>query len=383
MRLRVRNYSNGFTLIELLVVIAIIAVLISLLLPAVQSAREAARRAQCTNNMKQIGIALHNYHDQLGSFPLGGVYAAAGGWTGRENKLGWRCLILPYMEGTNAFNAVNFNVDSTGSADTGVGNDRGASFTAWVSVPSSWLCPSDPDNENGFRPRLYGPSGLENPLGNSPPGLPPINPATGQPHTMVLVSNYAGSFGDNYCGGPLVGGLPWVTYPGTNLLPGQSRIGWLGYWGTTYGDAPNFTRGGGSLRGFFDYETLQVVKMAGVTDGTSNSIIAGEILPIQAADSEFWMKNGATAGTTVPINWNSNVFPASQSPCTDNWQSPSTPLGCRWSAAAKGFKSKHPGGANFLLADGSVHFLKQSIAMSVYCALGSRNGGEVISADAY
>src|SRR5262245_23446090 len=91
----------GFTLIELLVVIAIIAVLIALLLPAVQAAREAARRAQCTNNLKQIGIALQNYHD------IHGVFAPANA-NASTNRISWRGLVLPYMEGNNSYNAINF-----------------------------------------------------------------------------------------------------------------------------------------------------------------------------------------------------------------------------------------------------------------------------------
>src|SRR5437868_14870143 len=103
---------HGFTLIELLVVISIIAVLIALLLPAVQAAREAARRIQCTNNLKQIGLALHNYHDTQGAFPLGGVNLSrslnlGNGWGNRATALCWRALILPYMEGNNAYNAAN------------------------------------------------------------------------------------------------------------------------------------------------------------------------------------------------------------------------------------------------------------------------------------
>src|SRR3954453_13766559 len=117
----------GLTLIELLVVIAIIAVLIALLLPAVQQAREAARRAQCTNNLKQIGIALHGYHGIHDAFPTGGFAKT------KENLYAWRCLILPQMEQTALYNTINFSVQ-VGGRD---------SFTMWMTVVNTWLCPSD------------------------------------------------------------------------------------------------------------------------------------------------------------------------------------------------------------------------------------------------
>ena len=232
---------------------------------------------------------------------------------------------------------------------------------------TTWLCPSDGSNGGGFLP-------VGNFTGQYPPGGATIDPSTGQPATRIAVSNYAGSFGDNYCGGPLCGGLPWETYPGTNLAPDQAKIGYDGYWGTT--------NNGGSLRGFFDYITLQTVNIASVTDGTSNTLIVGEVIPTRAADSEFWLDNGATAGTTVPLGWNSNTYPAGTGACT-GFNYTTTPTGCRFSTAAKGFVSMHPGGGNFLFSDGSVHFLKTSISMPTYCALGSRAGGEVISSDAF
>src|SRR5439155_8910208 len=95
--------------------------------------------------------------------------------------------------------------------------------------------------------------------------------------------------------------------------PGPAPIG------TIYGDAPNYPSGGGSLRGFFDYQTLQVAKLSSVTDGTSNTIMVGEVLPIQTIDSNFWNENGGTAGTTIPINWNSNTVPASDPSCLNGW----------------------------------------------------------------
>jgi prepilin-type N-terminal cleavage/methylation domain-containing protein/prepilin-type processing-associated H-X9-DG protein len=368
MHIRARS-RVGFTLIELLVVIAIIGVLIALLLPAVQSAREAARRAQCTNNLKQIGIAFHNYHDQFGAFPTGGItgVATGGAWNGRANLLCWRALILPLMEGGNAYNAINLNVETTGG-----GVDGGAAWTAWVVVNNTFLCPSDGENEGGLRP--WG--GVASGLGQYPAGNPPINPATGQPDGRVPVSNYSLSFGDNYAGGVLNGGLPWETPPSvTTLPPGQPRIGHHGFWGTR--------DSGGRMRGFSDYRDLQTANIASVRDGTSNTIMVGETLPYRAADSNFYHFNGSSAGTTIPLNWNSNTVPGNDPSCLNLWQSASAPLGCRFSAAAKGFVSEHPGGANFVFADGSVKFVKENINLVVYCALGSRNGGEVISADQY
>ena len=374
-----KKYDRGFTLIELLVVIAIIAVLIALLLPAVQAAREAARRAQCTNNLKQIGIAMHNYHDQMGSYPPGCInYAPNGGagspWAVQATDLAWRAMILPQMEGGAVYNAVNLSIST--SADTTTSAQSGF-ITAWNTVFNTWLCPSDGTNGGGKLPA------------NVPNGQwtnVPIDPKTGTTSTIVPVSNYAGSFGDNYCGGILVGGvgLIWETPALVTTLPGQTRIGWNGYWGTAFGPPDGFTIGAGAMRGYFDYRNTQKPpNVASVTDGTSNTIMAGEVLPSAAADSNFWFFNGAYAGTTVPLGWNANTYPAAATNCLNQWQNQTAPNGCRYSAAAKGFVSFHPGGSNFLFGDGSVKFLKNSISLITYCALGSRGGGEVVSADAY
>jgi prepilin-type processing-associated H-X9-DG protein len=218
-------------------------------------------------------------------------------------------------------------------------------------------------------------------------GPTPINPATGTYPPLITVSNYVGSFGDNYCGGVLAGsGLPWETPFNGSPPVGQARIGWNGYWGTSFGGASGFVKGAGSMRGFFDYRgTQRPPNIAGVTDGTSNTIIVGEVLPSAAADNNFWMFNGSYAGTTVPLGFNSNtVVPIAGGPCSSaTWQSATAPVGCRFGSSAKGFVSFHPGGSNFAFADGSVHFLKNSINLVTFCALGSRNGGEIVSSDAY
>jgi prepilin-type N-terminal cleavage/methylation domain-containing protein/prepilin-type processing-associated H-X9-DG protein len=362
-----RRVRSGFTLIELLVVIAIIGVLIALLLPAVQSAREAARRAQCTNNLKQIGLALHNYHDAFGSFPPGAIAdesKPAGIWGGAQSVLAWRALILPQMEAGNTYNALNFDIHgSTGSSW----------YTSWVTVNSNWLCPSDDGNSEaglGLRPR----EGLE---GQWPNGPGPIVPGTSAPVTIVPVANYAGSFGDNYAiGGLTPPGGPWETPINTTPPPGVPKIGWGGFWGTNFSEDLS-TRGPGQLRGFFSYRNQGIgpVNIGSVRDGTSGTIMVGEVLPSEAADSNFYMHNGCTFGTTVPINWATTQAPAVEFG-SSNWKS-------RFSYASKGAKSRHPGGANFLFGDGSVKFLKQTISLPIYCALGSRRGGEVVSADQY
>jgi prepilin-type processing-associated H-X9-DG protein len=128
---------------------------------------------------------------------------------------------------------------------------------------------------------------------------------------------------------------------------------------------------------------MQTVKLASITDGTSNTVIVGEVLPSACADCNFWTFNGCCAGMTVPLGWDANTVPSSAPNCDQNWQSGTAPVGCRYSAAAKGFVSKHPGGANLLFSDGSVHFLKKSISLITWTSLGSRNGGEVLSSDSY
>jgi prepilin-type N-terminal cleavage/methylation domain-containing protein/prepilin-type processing-associated H-X9-DG protein len=358
----------GFTLIELLVVISIIAVLIALLLPAVQSAREAARRIQCVNNMKQIGLALHNYHDVYGSFPPG---------PGGNNSLNWRAMVMPFIEQGTVFNAVNFSEDIQNVA-AGVPTF----YTVYYAISSVWLCPSDGHRDGANRPATDW-ARMASPDPNGSPGFPPPDPATGVVTEVVPVSDYAGSFGDNFCIGTLTPGTnPWETNQtipnGAPLPPGVVRIGWHGYWGTSEG-------GAGYLRGFFTYDTSSFgasnVSIATVSDGTSNTLLLGEVLPYQTNDSSFWLVTGHMAGTTVPVNFNSNSIPATAPGCALAW---GTALwGCRWSYSSKGFKSEHPGGCNFTFADGSVHFLKQTINLPTYCALGSKAGGEVVSSGSY
>src|SRR5262249_22974168 len=157
----------------------------------------------------------------------------------------------PQMEQSNVYNALNTSLPIYGA-----GPNLGSAFTVWVTVPNTWLCPSDGTNGDGKLP--YGGA-----TGQWPAGVPPTDPSTKAQATIVPVSNYSGSFGDNYCGGPLCGGLPWETYPSPTA--GKPKIGYDGYWGTN--------NNSGTLRGMFDYITSQTVSMSGVTDGTSNTLL--------------------------------------------------------------------------------------------------------------
>ena len=156
MQLRSRP-SRGFTLIELLVVIAIIAVLIALLLPAVQAAREAARRTQCVNNLKQIGLAMHNYHTSTDSFPMG-VSATNNSVNNCIAWMGWsaQAMLFGYMEQGALYNAINFSLDPI-EAPGGGANGMNTTVT-WTRV-ATFLCPSDPNGGLNFRNNYYASTG--------------------------------------------------------------------------------------------------------------------------------------------------------------------------------------------------------------------------------
>jgi prepilin-type N-terminal cleavage/methylation domain-containing protein/prepilin-type processing-associated H-X9-DG protein len=375
----------GFTLIELLVVVLIIAILIGLLLPALQAARESSRRAQCTNNLKQLGIALASYSGTHGSYPVGGgsrlVLDAGeqGGWgnqdgMGYANSLSWRALILPQLEQAPIYNAINFSLP----IDSGNPN-KAATFTIWTTTVGVYLCPSDSGEVDGFRP-----SNTADPVNGQHAYLdPPIDPSTGASSAVTAVSSYIGSFGDNYSMTTLNASSPWETPCGTVLPAGQPRIGWPGFWGTTYGCDIALGRGqGGSLRGIFDYRTGQTTVLSQITDGTSNTILVGEGLSAQLGCNSLWVANGGVAGTAIPMN-----LLTERAPCTDQTNMAPTfgslDIGCRFSYAAAGFKSEHAGGVNFLFCDGSARFIKESIARTTYAALGSKAGSETISSDSY
>ncbi len=345
------------------------------------ASREASRRTQCSNNLKQIGIALSTYEGAHSSYPPGGVNRLImnspelNGWgnsdgLGYANAISWRAMILPQLDQSPLYNVINFSVPS----DSG-GPDAAAGVTLWSMALAVFLCPSDSGHEDGFRIS----KSADATFGQWPQANPPIDPSTGSTMTDVAVKSYDGSFGDNYSMTTLVASSPWETPCGIVLPPGQTRFGWPGFWGTTYGcDLAAGRDKGGKLRGIFDYRTGVITRIRDITDGTTSTIIVGEGLSAQRADNTLWDASSATAGTAIPMN-----LATERAPCTDGELWSSLDVGCRFSPASSGFKSEHPGGVNFLFCDGSVRFLKESIARTTYAALGSKNGSETISADAY
>jgi prepilin-type N-terminal cleavage/methylation domain-containing protein/prepilin-type processing-associated H-X9-DG protein len=314
---------TGFTLIELLVVIAIIAVLIALLLPAVQAAREAARRIQCVNNLKQIGLALHNYHESRGSLPGADMV-----WNGfNPTELSALANILPYLEQSNVFNNINFDFESYDPNNA----------TVAATVINGFICPSDlPD---------------------------PIPSLGGQ-------TNYMANMGS---------GIVWQEAIGMNAnLPGPN--------GVFYGDS--------------------ATKFAAITDGLSNTTLFSEriladgnnaiVSPI--ADVFFSPAFPQTPDDAlqlclaIDINNLNNQFPLFMGAPWLNGQhiflhvsTPNT-RSCGFFLALRADmppSSRHPGGLNVLFGDGSVEFVKDSVNLLIWRALGTRAGGEVVSADSF
>ena len=347
--------SRGFTLIELLVVIAIIAVLIALLLPAVQAAREAARRAQCTNNLKQLGLAMHNYHQAVNSLSPGHFGTGWEDWNSQT-------MLLPYLEQGTVFNSINF-------ANTGCSACPGVAYNNTVNLIkfNALLCPSDPDRlSNPYGHINYpgnsgnAPEGIfDNHRHNAPNGLfASVNHEDGSPNVKpVTFADITDGLSNTAAYSEKVKGIG-TGYTGYDPMRPTSaemsvNVDSTGMTNGAWNDAiPNVY-----------YAACRVMNPYLPTSNfnTSGSISSGE----------FWWDGHYETG-----QYNHIMTPNTWS-CDDaanDWVN---------DGGASAPSSHHPGGVNLLFADGSVRFIKDSINPQTWWALGSRNGGEVLSSDGY
>mgnify|MGYP001226546352 CR=1 FL=1 len=341
-----RPALHGFTLVELLVVIAIIGILIALLLPAVQAAREAARRMQCTNNLKQIGLALHNYLSAHRVFPYGGSYDSSNGLPGSTGPgaFNWRSFILPFMEQQAVYDEINRQMVPCFL------NQSGPPPASWISqfkslaaqrtIIATFNCPSDP--MAGRLQRIVSPHWAYTYDANG---------------FEAAVANYFGSGGptsvgqtEPYCCGLCSGGVCPCIKDNQN-----GRGSWIG----------SDLLGAGV--GMFAHRAT-CARIGDVTDGTSNTLLVGEQRieksktagGIPRSTFYFWMDPYSLGTTVYGIN------------------GPGRDLDT-YGYYHQGWSSAHPGGATFAFADGSVHFLSDMIDLKTLAYLGTRSGGEPVT----
>ncbi|MCG6157521.1 DUF1559 domain-containing protein [Rubinisphaera margarita] len=313
-RFRLRH---AFTLIELLVVIAIIAILVALLLPAVQQAREAARRSSCKNNLKQIGLALHNYHDAHSSLPPGSIVLLnSSGTTYNGHGWTWHASILPYIEQAALYDAIQGPGDSGMGSESGGVNDTKQQLAGQTTISTFW-CPSQPDVRLGVQKNEYS------------------------------TSNYNGNMGT------LIG------YSGDNCYGGSVT------------DVAGMRARGGCMNADGIFFVSSHIAFRDVTDGLSNTIFVSEVIDSGGdadrlggggSDRKHCFSNGADSNPPTEMT---EYLIAAES---------NDPINAYTEEAAGSY---HVGGAQFVLGDGSVRFLSENIAMSTYQAISTRDNGEV------
>jgi prepilin-type N-terminal cleavage/methylation domain-containing protein/prepilin-type processing-associated H-X9-DG protein len=360
-----RDRSRAFTLIELLVVIAIIALLMALLLPAIQKVREAANKMRCGNNLKQLGVALHNYHNDYNKFPPGGrlyVYIPIDPWNNLNwgfDQGSWHMYLLPYMEQQATFTPYNPWIFEDGSR------------TVKPVVGTPTLTPGNPPNIQARTPPDLSTNGW---YPHAPKYLQCPSDAAIDPNTRALAS-YKGSLGPQCAtstGGPC----------GYN--PFQPKCLTVGAGGLYAGIRTSPDHGNSfnpdDIRGCFNRMGCKI-RIQDITDGTSNTIMVGETLPREndhGTWGDHWIHfNGGNAHCTTlpPINFfNGKITYAWQGPTCSPPESNPANWNTSW-----GFKSRHTNGANFLMGDGSVVFLQQTIDDMTYQYLGCRHDAQAAS----
>jgi prepilin-type N-terminal cleavage/methylation domain-containing protein/prepilin-type processing-associated H-X9-DG protein len=370
--LRARRRRGGFTLIELLVVIAIIGVLIALLLPAVQAAREAARRAQCTNNLKQLGLAVHNYISINNVIPSDGLFLGAAygsccppsdagdGSAGWGWNASWTVSILPNMEQMPLYNAYNFNRSA----------DMPDNYTVGFTQIATFLCPSD----ELFGQRIQAPWGSLNYHGNhGGPGA---------------IRNWSGTVVQNY-----------TSYPQA-WWSSQGNLGFFGFEsvsdGTSstalfseklLGDPQNSTYYPGLgdwKKGFFPANYVNYAD-SGSSANAQSALGVCKSLPSSTASGGSYL-SGAHWSLSYPWHTSNSAYNHWNTPNGLSCYTPQDSAGANpWGGYTSMITatSNHPGGVNICMADGHVQFFKDTVNPQAWWAIGSRNGNEILSQDAY